>query len=429
MKPKAINYFRKNGTSNNAPVWLVVSLILTNNFWSMAWIDLKVYQYLHLGVFFLLFYFILFEEHKKKIPNGTHKYWILALMLIPLLSVYSSNVIYHRAVSDSLIVYRMHLGLMLYFVLWYKRVNINQLKQVFLILGLGYAFLTIIQQFTYPFAPFGMRTIGSDYLSNEWHQFERRLGFARFEITGVYYAVIVGVLAVSKKIKLDTWVLIILLLSLIASGNRRVIGISAISLGLAWIYQNRSKYALLHTFVLVIVLFIVYNLRFLIFGDLANVGSDLAGGRSHSYNYFINICLSNPLGSILGFGLGRNNDVASAVTVTYVDNKPVVLADIGAVACWYYWGILYVIALYGLFISLVINKFLDKYYRGLALAFLLFLWILFLSWEVAGSSFIAMLVYACDLNIYMNKKKTKKISNSSKASLIRILQQKGLWRS
>ena len=356
MNPK---YHYQSNIDNNAPVWLIVSLILMNNFWSMAWLDLKVYQIFHLGVFMLLFYFLYQERNRRAIPRGTHKYWIMALMLLPLLSVYSSNIIYNRAVSDSLIVYRMHLGLLLYFVLWYKRVNMNQLKHVFLVLGLGYAFLTVIQQFTYPFAPFGMRTIGSGYLSSDIHHFERRLGFARYEIAGVYYAVIVGVLAVSRKIKISTWVLIILFLSLVASGNRRVIGVSTIAIGLAWIFKNKSKNAFIHSVILVLATLIVYNMRFLLFGDLANVGYDLEEGRGHSYEYFIELCLSNPLGTIFGFGLGRNSDVASAVTYTYLNNKRVILSDTGAVACWYYWGILYVIALYGLFISLVLNKYLD----------------------------------------------------------------------
>ena len=383
------------------PIWLTICLILMNNFWSMAWIDLKIYQYFHLGIL-AFFFFVIFKKSRScSIPQGTHKYWILSLMLLPLLSVYSSNVIYGRPVIDSLIVYRMHLGYLLYFVLWYKKINEKQLQKVIVVLGLGYAFLTIIQQFTLPFAPFGMRTIGSKYLTN--HEFERRLGFARFEITGVYYAVITGVLVFSKQINMNMFTKTVLLVSLIASGNRRVLGISAISLGLAWIFQIKSKNAVIHASIMVVLLLAVYYLRFSLLGDLANWGDDLESGREHSYEYFLDLCVSNPLGSIMGYGLGRNDDVASDITTTFVDGKPVVLADIGAVACWYYWGALYVLTLFGLFLSLVLTKKLEKAYRGLAFAFLAFLWILFLSWEIAGSSFIALLVYMCDLNIQKNK--------------------------
>lgn len=388
-------------SDNNVPVWLIVCLVLMNNFWSMAWIDIKYYQYVHLVIFIFLIYYFIVGSIKYSIPDeGTHKKWILALMLSPLLSVYSSNVIYGRPIIDSIIVYRMHLGLLLYFVLWYKRISIDQIKMVILVLGMGYAFLTIIQQFTFPFAPFGLRTIGSGYL--ETHEFESRLGFARFEITGVYYAVIIGVMVFAKQMQLNLFFKVVLFLSLIASGNRRVIGISALSFSLIWIFGKNIKSIKLRIFLFVLAIFIIYGLRFIILGDLANVIDDFEEGRAHSYLYFITLCLSNTFGTFFGFGLGRNEDVASDITSTYFDDKPVILSDIGAVACWYYWGLLYIIALFGLFISLAFAKKLDKSLRILAFSFFAFLWILFLSWEVAGSSFIAMFVYMCDITIQNN---------------------------
>ena len=101
----------------NTPVWLVVSLILLNNFWSFTGLELKIYQYTHLVVLAYFVYVVLVGRKSVEIPKGTHSLWMILLLLTPLLSVYSGHILLGRHISDSLIVYRMHLGLMLYFVL------------------------------------------------------------------------------------------------------------------------------------------------------------------------------------------------------------------------------------------------------------------------------------------------------------------------
>ena len=229
---------------------------------------------------------------------------------------------------------------------------------------------------------------------------------------GVYFALITAILWIIKFVRFNKYMVLILLLSLFASGNRRVIGISAIALGLSWVFNSRNKHKYIYASIYALIFVTVYIFRFEIFGNLANWDDDLAEGRSHSYLYFIELSLSDPLGFLFGYGLGRTGDgVVDSGAISWVDGKPVILADIGAIACLYYWGILYVFSLFGLFISLIINKFLDFEYKSILIGIVLFLWILFLSWEINGSSFIAVLAYLCDLNIYKNKLKQTRLNN------------------
>lgn len=388
----------------NTPVWLVVSLILLNNFWSFTGLELKIYQYAHLVVLAYFVYVILVGRKSVEIPKGTHSLWMILLLLTPLLSVYSGHILLGRHISDSLTVYRMHLGFMLYFVLWYKQVTMKQLMSVFMILGFGYAFLTIAQQVTFPFAPFGMRAGASGYVSDHGGEVERRLGFYRFEIMGVLYAIVLSVMVFTKKIKLPMWQKAILFVSLVASGNRRVIGISGLAIGLCWFLNNKSYKRFLYLAIALVVFWLIYTFRFELFGSLANWSEDLEDGRGHSYEYYLSVALSDPMATWMGWGLSHEGDGSRNIFETYIDGKPVVLADIGLVACFFYWGIFYVISLVGLFLSLALNKNLDGALKSVAIGILAFLWIYFISWEMNGTSFIAMFAYACDLSI-ANKRK------------------------
>lgn len=383
----------------DTPVWLVICLILLNNFWSFTGLDLKVYQYAHLMVLAYFVYIIAIGRKTVKIPKGTHSLWMICLMLTPLLSVYSSYILLGRHVADSLIVYRMHLGFLLYFVLWYKQVTMKQLMQIFIILGFGYAFLTIVQQVTFPFAPFGMRAGASEYVSAHGGEVERRLGFYRFEIMGVLCAIVLAVMVFTKEIKLPMWQKIILFVSLVASGNRRVIGISALAMGLCWFLNNKSYKRFLYLALALVAFWIVYTFRFEIFGSLANWSEDLEEGRGHSYDYYLACALSDSMATLMGWGLPHEGDGSRNIFESYIDGKPVVLADIGLVACFFYWGIFYIISLVGLFLSLALNKNLDGALKSVAIGILAFLWIYFISWEINGTSFIAMFAYACDLSI------------------------------
>lgn len=388
----------------NTPAWLVVSLILLNNFWSFTGLELKIYQYAHLVVLAYFVYVILVGRKSVEIPKDTHSLWMILLLLTPLLSVYSGHILLGRHISDSLIVYRMHLGFMLYFVLWYKQVTMKQLMSVFMILGFGYAFLTIAQQVTFPFAPFGMRAATSGYVSDHGGEVERRLGFYRFEIMGVLCAIVLSVMVFTKEIKLSMWQKAILFVSLVASGNRRVIGISGLAIGLCWFLNNKSYKRFLYLALAIVGFWLIYTFRFELFGSLANWSEDLEDGRGHSYEYYLSVALSDPMATWMGWGLPHEGDGSRNIFETYIDGKPVVLADIGLVACFFYWGIFYVISLVGLFLSLALNKNLDGALKSVAIGILAFLWIYFISWEMNGTSFIAMFAYACDLSI-ANKRK------------------------
>lgn len=388
-----------------APLWLVVCLVLLNNCWAYAGFDLKVFQYSHLLVLAFFMYVIIKEQNRRRIPPGTHKVWLIFLMLTPLLSSYSSYVLLHRGVADSLVVYRMHLGYLLYFVLWYKRVTEKQLIAVIAVIGIGYALLTIGQQFTYPFAPFGGRTLGSAYAEHLSGGVERRLGFYRFAVAGVMYAVILAVLYFTVKLPFPKWVVVLLLASIVASGNRQTIGITAVALGLCHVLTNRASKKILYLLLAVMVFAVVYVYRVEIFGNLANWNTDLQEGRAHSYIYFWNLSTSNPLAFIMGYGLSRVGDGSIDVSQYFVDGKPVVVSDIGIVGCLHYWGAVYAISLIGLLASLSFSKLLNGAYRAISVGILLFIWVFFMSWEINGAAFIALFTYACDLNIYKNRMK------------------------
>lgn len=94
---------------------LLFFLIASTNLFSFGQIDLKYYQYVHLAILGILVYVSCFN--KKSLPRSYHVRSVLLLMFLPLASVYSCYVINGQDVGLSLVVYRMHLGWLLYFYL------------------------------------------------------------------------------------------------------------------------------------------------------------------------------------------------------------------------------------------------------------------------------------------------------------------------
>ena len=98
--------------------WLLWCMIFLFNLWSFSWVDLKTFQYIHL----LIIIFFLITLLKKRIEKNStiFSHWILLFMVLPLLSVPACKILNNQPIIDSLIVYRMHLGWLMYFVLSIK---------------------------------------------------------------------------------------------------------------------------------------------------------------------------------------------------------------------------------------------------------------------------------------------------------------------
>lgn len=162
-------------------------------------------------------------------------------MVLPLLSVPACKILNNQPIIDSLIVYRMHLGWLMYFVLSIKKTTEKQLVYVVVCMGLIYAFIVLLQQITYPFAPFGERTLGTAYANRFEDGVERRFGFYRFAVGGYVFAVFALLLYFAHQWRTNKIIVILLFFSIIATGNRQTIVSTLIAIVCYYILNVRTR--------------------------------------------------------------------------------------------------------------------------------------------------------------------------------------------
>lgn len=398
-------YFSNKYNSSN---WLLISLVLLNNFWSFSYLNLKIYQYIHLCI---LLYFIFTITKSSNIPTQKphlYKKWIKAMIILPLGSVFSCYYLNNQDILLSMIIYRMHLGWLLYFVLHKKNTTFEECTKTIYYIAIGYAIISIIQQFTYPFAPFGERTVGSAYSERFFSEgVERRFGLYRFSVYGVYYAVLLLFLSLRKKIIISKAFSFILFIGIAAYGSRQIIAYTL--LGVFIILANqKGKLKLLSVLCYTTIIFIVFNSLRTSEQELMDVSSSLEEGRLHSYIYYYNEFTHNIISMIFGHGLPHASSEYGK-TIPVFMNKVVTFSDVGVLGSAYLFGGIYVVIYLILMIKFLIHKNLDLGLKCMALFFILLSPISSPLWEIKGMTFQALFIYICELNIQQNKLTTNKI--------------------
>src|SRR5574344_234250 len=223
------------------PVWLLLTLIFVNNLWSFSYLDLKVYQGIHI-IIIAFFCISIVKKSRTSLWQSNVKKHVILIMLLPLLSVYSCYFLHGQSPVLSLIIYRMHLGWLLFFVLWYYDVEESVLLKAFVFMGIVFGLISVLQQFSYPLAPFGTRTVGSDFSQNFDGGVEKRLGLYRFGIDGFNFAAMALLFCVAKKIKISMFFVLVMIIGLIATGTRQIIFGFLFAFCYYFLFLNHSKY-------------------------------------------------------------------------------------------------------------------------------------------------------------------------------------------
>lgn len=386
-------------------------IALSINLFKFTGFDLKTYQFIHLIIFCYLLWIII-SKRKKNIDSFHYKS-ILLMITLPLLSIYSCNVINGQSYFSSLIIFRMHLGWLVYFYLWNKKLSYQTILQTILLVGIIYMLITLVQQISYPFAPFGERTLGSGGDERFGGAVERRMGFYRFAVGGLYYCILSFFMILASKLRHRKVILLALSVGIVASGNRQTIFSIFISVIFYYMFEKQVKNKWLIMLLLISISGILYVFSNTIFGRLSNVEEDLESGRMPSYIFYIEKILQSPLSFWFGNGLPSSSSEYGQNIDVYGDFR-VTPSDIGIVGTAYYWGVLYVGIYLLLMFRWMINKHLSTIYKAIVLSFILCCPIASFLFEIEGFLLQGILFYLCDLDInhnikYMNYKKNKTI--------------------
>lgn len=387
--------------NRNKKNWLVIALLTITNFLSFSYIELKTYQLFHLVILSYFLYVIIANKPSK--VKLEHRKFVIAMMFLPMFSLYTCKIFHQQDYLLSIIIYRMHFGWLIYYVLLIKKVPEKIVINAISIIGILFAIITICQQLTYPFAPFGMRTLGTDYTKFINGEVERRFGLYRFLLEGSVYAIYLYFIELSDSVK--SWkrilFLFLILISIFAQGSRQFL-FSVLFATCFFYYKNNKRLAIFAG--LILSLSIIINLTILK-NSAFELTSDFEDGRSFSYIYYFNELIKSPLLILFGNGLPHSN--AAGNIPIYIDGRQPTISDIGLLGTVYYWGCLYVGCYLLLMFRFLFNKHLDTKYKCMIIAVLIPSWVGTPLWEIQGMISQAILIYLCDLNIYQNK--TKKV--------------------
>jgi hypothetical protein len=145
----------KRKTITTAFVWIVVLVSL--NLWSFRIIGDNIYKQLEALICALLVVIVLFNLNIFKQKGHFFKINVLLFLLLPLLSVYGAHIYHDQPIHLSLLLYRLNIFWLFYFVLHLFNIDKEKIIRIIIIVGVIWCFLTIVQQFTYPYYYFYIR--------------------------------------------------------------------------------------------------------------------------------------------------------------------------------------------------------------------------------------------------------------------------------
>jgi hypothetical protein len=389
--------------SSKRNFWLVLSFLISIRFWLPVGLSKDAISILDLLVIFYLIY-IFVKKNNVKMPYTFHYKSIYVMIFLSLLSVFSCYFLHGQSILSSLIVYRIQFAFLIYFVLWYEQVTIKTLYKILGFIVCGYIFISLVQQVTYPIAPFGGRTVNSAYSDLFCGDVEKRFGLYRFMVSGYTYLYLYTSLFLyyNRKFDFKNFIFILfLVLGVFLTGTRQYI-IQFFFLFFLFCTLNVKGF---RRFLLVIVLavsviFVFSNLSIL-FGDMGNVSDDFDTSRSLSWDYYAQSYTSSIPSIFFGNGIAQDSSSFGRFSnLLYDDN--IILSDVGLLASLYIYGFIYIFCLIACSLKIAFNRNLHPCFKSLLISSFInpFLFI----WGFDSFFLYGIIFYVCDMNIYENSK-------------------------
>lgn len=183
----------------------------------------------------------LFSKGPKHIPGG---YWMLALLVVPMLSFIPCWLENGQSPIKSFSVYLPYGFALVYFVLHKARISPSELIRILTVLALIRMAIYIIQQFTYPYYLFAFRQEGLNSFG-VFTGIEIRSGIYRYYIEDTYLSMFLAFYYLQRTIK-----------------HRRLTDLLLFTAGLAGVYLDQSRQFIAATLIaIVFVLFVGSSIK------------------------------------------------------------------------------------------------------------------------------------------------------------------------
>lgn len=389
-----------------AIILLIVYVVLqTRGFENINW-NSTYGGWINNVVSLCLFGYIVFSR-----PSGDQYHFrtlVLMLLWIPFLSIFNSWTVYSQSPTRSFIGMLSQSTWIIYFLLHKYKVSEATILKVFLCLALALATIQIIQQFTYPNAPFGTMSPETMVEKQATEAAEQRNGLWRFRMhqNGYYTVPILFAMWVwaRKKVSPKMAVCIALLMASIYLTLTRQVMFACILTIFCSMFMGQKKInfaALSLGLIFIGVLYVNYDALFSKLAQQTQDDSNEDNVRLLAASLLWGESLKTPFTFLLGYGVADANSAYGIHMYKLSTFLGVFTTDVGFVGQIFERGFIYVCVCYCMFAK-VFFKFkrsIPTYVRMFVMFASMMSVMIFPCITPAQNIVWVMLLYVCDLHI------------------------------
>lgn len=414
--------------SEDIKFWTIAGItIISTHLWSFQLISESFYKLLEFAAILLILLIVLFNSRVFTRRSLKFKVFTLLFLFIPFLSMINANIFHDQSFGISFLTTRVNLLWLLYFALHVYNVPVERIIKLLIFIGCVWAFLTIIQQFTYPHYYFFTRE-DSDRKSIY------RAGVYRYMVMGAQYGIFVLFYffykyTTEKQIKSLLFVCF-MLAGLYFFGTRQTLVAAGACLFICILYlKGISKWKYLSLFTIGLIFVILFSSS--LFGELVEMTSSQLDDEDYvrflAADFFLNEYWPHWSAKLLGNG--RPHALSSyGFEMEMIREMGFYRSDVGIIGTYNEYGIFYVINIICLFFTGVFLKMKNKKHLYLKLVFFFFAALLMLSIDFTHTSAIpyyCLVFYIIDKTYQMDDSKlhiTKRKANVEKDENVQIRQ-------
>ena len=363
------------------------------------------------GVSLLILYLLI---HRKKIQQKSVKHesarFVLIICIIAIFTAVPCYITYGQSFYQSLAQSKLlsNLVLLVYFFLVLKEVDTRFLIRFLVICALARTGITLIEQFTYPNAPFTYIHGNYDEFGR-WNDIGSRSGIYRFLIADAVYLPLFGAFYYYDKLTKSMspkYVLafFVMLLGMFLDQSRQIMGTFILSIIIGSLLNSNKKILALFIFASVLVLILSNSL----FDDLYTATAEDLDNEDYTrfleYAYFSKF--DNVITAFFGHGFPGGNSAYAALVESDHDMW-FFTEDVGIVGAMYRLGYLFILV-FLFYVAKVLRNWsrFDLYLKLIKLCLIIDSQMIFLLFNFTVPCcevFMAIIIYLIDSNIYKIK--------------------------
>lgn len=344
-------------------------------------------------------------------PNGKQFHFrtlVLLLLWIPFVSIFNSWTIYSQSPSRSFLLMTSQSTWVIYFLLHKYKVQEQVVLKVFFYIALFLVGIQIVQQFTYPNAPFGTMSQDAMIESHAMEAAEQRNGLWRFRMhqNGYYTAPILFAMWIwIRKISSPKLVIFVALFfaSIYLTLTRQVM-FACILVVFCSMFMGQKKInfaALFIGLIFIAGLYAYYDVLFSKLAQQTQEDSNEDNVRLLAASMLWKESLKTPLTFLFGYGLPDSTSAYGLYMYKLQSFFGVFTADVGFIGQIFERGFIYVCVCYYMFYKLFFKfkKVIPTYIRMFVMFAGVMSVMIFPCIVPAQTVVWAMLLYVCDLHI------------------------------